>query len=290
MERREIRIGIMNGRLSTQIGNQIQAFPTHSWKDEFKKARDCGFDTIEWVFDQSPNPIMKKDGLEEMMQLSKKHDIKVTAVCADYFMQKMLFNVKESTLIKNLSVLRELVSQCSKMDIPILEIPFVDSSSLKTPDNRNEIVANLQQLIDHADSQNVRITLETDLPQAEFKELLERLGSHVGANYDTGNSTALGYHANEELQTLKPWLANVHIKDRLYGGNTVEFGEGDTDFDLVFSTLEKINYDGQLIIQGAREDHKMIDPQETCKKYLKFVQSYAIKYNLLIPKNKVDNL
>jgi hexulose-6-phosphate isomerase len=290
MGKNRIKIGIMNGRLSAQMGNQIQSFPTDSWRDEFKKAQNCGFDTIEWVFDQNPNPIMKNDGIEEIKLLSKKHNIKVIAICADYFMQKMLFDVKKSTLVENLAVLKKLIEQCYKIDAKILELPFVDSSSLKTQNNRNEIVENLQQVTDFANSQNVRLTLETDLRPSEFKELLEKFGSSVGANYDTGNSTALGYDVKEELQILKPWLSNVHVKDRLYRGGTVEFGTGDTDFDLVFSTLAKINYNGQLIIQGAREDQKMIEPQETCKKYLEFVRAYVIKYNLLASENRVNSL
>jgi len=88
-----IKIGIMNGRLSPPIDNHIQSFPVNSWRNEFQRACDCGFDSIEWVFDLNPNPILHNDGIEEIRSLSKKYDVKVTAVCADYFMQKMLFNI-----------------------------------------------------------------------------------------------------------------------------------------------------------------------------------------------------
>lgn len=281
-------IGIMSGRLSAQINNKIQSFPNDSWKEEFKKAQDCGFDSIEWIFDLNPNPILQNDGIEEIKSLSKQYDIKVTAVCADYFMEKMLFNVDQSDLEKNITVLHKLIQQCYKLEIGILEIPFVDSSSLKTQNDINHMIANIQQTVDFATSQNVKITLETDLPPRDFKNLLETFGSHIGANYDTGNSTALGYDVMEELRTLSPWLTNVHIKDRLYGGSTVPLGTGDVNFDLVFSMLAKINYTGQLIIQGAREDQQMIGPQDTCKKYLKFVKTYANKHNLVTSKHRVN--
>lgn len=281
-------IGIMSGRLSAQINNKIQSFPNDSWKEEFKKAQDCGFDSIEWIFDLNPNPILQNDGIEEIKSLSKQYDIKVTAVCADYFMEKMLFNVDQSDLEKNITVLHKLIQQCYKLEIGILEIPFVDSSSLKTQNDINHMIANIQQTVDFATSQNVKITLETDLPPRDFKNLLEIFGSHIGANYDTGNSTALGYDVMEELRALSPWLTNVHIKDRLYGGSTVPLGTGDVNFDLVFSMLAKINYTGQLIIQGAREDQQMIGPQDTCKKYLKFVKTYANKHNLVTSKHRVN--
>ncbi len=283
-----IKIGIMNGRLSSTMDNHIQFFPVNTWRDEFQIAHDCGFDAIEWVFDSNPNPILQNDGINEINLLSKKYDVKVTAVCADYFMQKMLFNVGKSELEQNLTILKKLIQKCSKLDITILEIPFVDSSSLKTQNDKDQIITNLQQMVDFADSQNVKITLETDLPPNDFKSLLKKFGPNIGANYDTGNSASLGYDAKEEIQTLQPWLANIHIKDRLYRGNTVMFGTGSTDFDLVFSTLAKINYNGQLIIQGAREDQKMIKPQDTCKKYLEFVKNYVTKYNLISFEDKVN--
>ena len=288
MVKNETKIGIMIGRLSSPIDNHIQCFPVNSWRNEFQLAHDCGFDTIEWIFDLNQNPILQNDGISEINSLSKKYDVEVTAVCADYFMQKTLFSVREFELKQNITVLKKLIQQCSKLEIQILEIPLVDLSSLKTKSNKEEIVVNLQPIIDFANSQNVKIVLETDLSPNDFKDLLEKFGSNIGANYDTGNNASLGYDPKEEIQTLKPWLTNVHIKDRLYAGNTVVFGTGNTDFALVFSTLAKINYNGQLIIQGAREDQKMIDPQDTCKKYLEFVKGYVRKYNLGNSKNKMN--
>jgi predicted xylose isomerase-like sugar epimerase len=115
-----IKIGIMGGRLSKPIGDQIQAFPVDSWRDEFEKAQHCGFDTIEWVFDLYPNPILHDEGVQEIRSLSKKYGIKVDAVCADYFMRRMIFNVAESDLEQNLSILHKLILQCSKLEIQLL--------------------------------------------------------------------------------------------------------------------------------------------------------------------------
>ena len=102
------------------------------------------------------------------------------------------------------------------------------------------------------------------------------------ANYDIGNSTAKKYNTKLELKMLQPWLANIHIKDRKFNGYTVPLGQGDVNFDLFFSTLKKINYNGDLIIQGAREDlnDSTITSESTCKKYFTFVENYIKKYKL----------
>lgn len=277
----------MSGRLSKLYNKRIQEFPVLSWQSEFNKATNCGFDTIEWIFDHNPNPIMHEDGIQEIKKLSRDTGVDVISLIADYFMDKMLFNVAQEELEQNVSILEKLIQQCYKLGIEILEMPFVDSSSLKTETDRNQIVRNLESIVDYAYAQNVKITLETDLPPIEFKKLLEKFSIHIGANYDTGNSASLGYDAKEEIEVLIPWLTNVHIKDRMRMGDTVPLGSGDTNFDKVFSTLSSVSYTGQLIIQGAREDQEGAKPEETCKKYLEFVKQYTTKYNLF-SSNSVD--
>ena len=70
----------------------------------------------------------------------------------------------------------------------------------------------------------------------------------------------------------------MHIKDREYRRQTVPLGSGDADFELFFNLLQKTNYNGELIIQGAREYG--VKPEETCMKYLQFVKKFVDKYQL----------
>jgi hexulose-6-phosphate isomerase len=44
----------------------------------------------------------------------------------------------------------------------------------------------------------------------------------------------------------------VHIKDRVYGGTTVPLGTGSVDFNSLFEGLDRLGYDGDLILQVAR--------------------------------------
>ena len=55
-------------------------------------------------------------------------------------------------------------------------------------------------------------------------------------------------------------------------------GEGDVDFELFFNLLQKINYNSELIIQGARE--RSIKPEDTCIKYLQFVKKFVDRHQL----------
>ena len=268
----------MSGRLSEKIKDRIQIFPINTWEDEFQKASKIGFDLIEWIFDVVPNnPIMDKAGIKKMEILEKEFGIGINSVCADFFMEKKLFSVSESQLEKNLEILKQLIQNCNFLGIKILEIPLVDISSLKTDQDKKEIIQNLGKILDVAEKNYVKLTLETDLPPKSFRNLMEVFDHpNIKANYDTGNSTSLGYNIEEELKMIGPWISNIHIKDRKLHDVTVPLGTGHTNFELFFSEIKKIDYTGDFIIQGAREQQK-ISSEETCVKYLNFVKKYIDK-------------
>jgi len=273
------KLGIMGGRLVNSTNNLIQSFSHEFWKKEFELAKICGFNSIEWVFDDLKNPILTDNGIVEINSLSKKNDISIDSVCADFFMTRKLFNTSSLDLEKNIEILKKLIDNSSKLGIKLVEIPLVDSSSMKTITQKNNLKNNIKKVLPIAEEKNIVINLETDLPPLEFKNYIESFDSdHLKVNYDVGNSTSLGYNIENELKILSKYITNIHIKDRLFNGPTVPLGKGNVDFDLFFKTLSTINYSGYLIIQGARENESQIKPTETCKKYGTFVKHYLDKY------------
>ena len=274
------KIGIMQGRLSKSHENKIQAFPNLTWREEFEIASKIGFETIEWIFDDlQPNPIQNNDGIKEIGQLMEKNDISINSICADYFMTKKLFNESQFQLGKNIEELKKLIIQANKLEISMIEIPLVDSSSLKNNQNKEEIRINLEKVISIAEDSNVTIVLETDLNPQDFEEFLTKFEhKSIMANYDSGNSASLGYDVKKELIILKKWIKNVHVKDRIFGGGTVPLGDGHTNFEEFFSTLSKINYSEDMIIQGSRQLETEIEPKQTCQSYQKVVKQYVDKY------------
>jgi|TARA_B110000438_G_scaffold76206_1_gene76302 L-ribulose-5-phosphate 3-epimerase len=273
-----MNVGIMSGRLSKQIDNEIQVFPFKEWQKEFEKAKDCGFSSIEWIFDLKPNPISNEKGINEMNDLMKKSKVMINSVCCDYFMKRQLFGHNTSEIEQNYNILKKIIEASKKLGIKNIEIPFVDSSSLKNEEDKKQIIEILQKTIPLLDS-DMKIVLETDLEPKKFREFLESFQNNkIKANYDTGNSAALGYNMKEEFREIGMYFGNIHIKDRKFQGDTVPLGCGDVNFGLFFDELSKIDYKGELIIQGARQDFKE-NQIITCKSYLKIVKQYLDKYN-----------
>ena len=75
---------------------------------------------------------------------------------------------------------------------------------------------------------------------------------HFGINYDIGNSAALGFNPSDEFAAYGCRVINVHVKDRILGGTTVELTTGNADFEAVFKEIAKQGYHGNFILQTAR--------------------------------------
>ena len=245
-------IGIMQGRLSPRIDGKIQAFPIDNWRNEFKLAKEIGFSSIEWIVENplEKNPLLSSEGLNQIKDLIAESNIKIEYICADIFMQEPILNNSEY-IEKSRKILQKIISNANQIGAKYIEIPFVDNSSIKNKDYEF-LISFLNSLEKDLNEKEMFLNLETDLDHLEFKLLLEQLNSRIGANYDIGNSASLGYDFKNEINSYGERINNIHIKDRLLGGSTVDFGTGNANIKEVLSILSKLNYDKGIVIQGAR--------------------------------------
>ena len=277
------KLGIVQGRLSPPVNNQIQTFPGIYWKNEFPICKKLGLGCMEWIFEyktMSINPFCSDDGIKEMMSLSNLYNVRINSLLADYFMEKKLFGEDPQEVKKSIEMLYFVIDQCKKCNIPIIEIPLVDNSALKTENEKKQLMKNLREPLKYAAEWDIDLSLETSLPPEEFREfILSFKPLKVKVNYDMGNSTSLGYDPMKEINLLGEFIVNVHIKDRVRGGGTVPLGFGDTDFNSVFNALKQSHYSGDYILQAARQDineyEENRDIIKTIKGYIAFIKPYV---------------
>lgn len=279
-----IRFGIMQGRLTPSNGRGIQFFPLEFWKEEFHLGQQIGIQEIEWIFDYpdyDKNPIWSVEGRKEIKDEIDKTGILIRSVCWDYFMRRPFYKqsdiAREECLEENKRLFEQVLVGMEQIGAELIEVPLIDDSSIKTNYEREAALAFIRWACTLAASKGIKVGLETDFPAEEFVKILNEVGcDNVVANYDSGNSSGLGYDAKEELESLGKYVYNVHIKDRLIGNGTMKLGTGSADFDKVFSTLKKIGYENSFIMQAARgvdgEESKEIASQ------LEFVKEYLNKY------------
>jgi L-ribulose-5-phosphate 3-epimerase len=249
-------LGIMQGRLVPPVAGRIQAFPRETWAQEFPNAVAAGLDAIEWIYDAygvGANPLDTSDGIGAIQALSAEHNVAVRSLCADYFMDFTFVRATEPERTERIDRLIALLGQARQIGVARMVLPFVDSSAVRDEADRSAVIDTLNRALPAARAAGIELHLETSLPPDEFAALLARIPDPlVKANYDSGNSSSLGYRPAEEFAAYGDRLGSVHIKDRVRGGTTVPLGQGDADLDAVFAGLRRLNYSGDLVLQVAR--------------------------------------
>ncbi len=268
------KIGVMQGRLVPKYQGRYQAFPIGMWQDEFKVAKECGLDLIEFILDfndADKNPLLKPGGVDEIVNISRDTGVSVKTICADYFMEAPLHSNDNKVVEESLKVLEKLLEAAKVLKITDIVIPCVDQSSLKTKEAVDEFVKQVAKIIPIIEKENINLSLETDLAPKPFIELLNKLNSkNISVNYDIGNSAALGFDSDKELELYGDRITDIHIKDRALGGGPVILGEGNADFVKFFRKLKEFDYQGPFIMQAYRDDEGV----EIFKSQLNWIEKY----------------
>ena len=265
-------IGIMQGRLSPRIDGKIQAYPASTWQKEFEIAQEIGYAAIEWIVENpvETNALMTDSGKAEIKKVIASTGVRIDYVCADVFMQQPLVRMTEETKSLNKEYLAMILKNAKEVGAIGVEIPFVDNSSIKNETEKQEFIDVMQDAFKLAKDIDLKISLETDLPPIDFKELLENIGlEYIQANYDIGNSASLGFDPKVELEAYGLKILNVHVKDRKLGSTTVPLGTGNANINYVIQKLQEIGYRGGLTMQAARGENDI----ESAKEQLKYVRT-----------------
>jgi L-ribulose-5-phosphate 3-epimerase len=249
-------IGIMQGRLGPPIDGRFQCFPRDSWREEFERAERAGLDAIEWIYDlfgADVNPIATDSGIEAIRALSLKHGVAIKSLCADYFMDRPLLRASATEKRELLGALAWLIGRCANLGVRHIVMPFVDASKIESDADADEVVAIIGPVLETASRASVELHLETSLPPDRFAALLAKLPHlNLKANYDSGNSSSLGYSPREEFAAYGRRIGSIHIKDRVRGGGTVPLGTGNADFPALFEAIRSLGYDRDFVLQVAR--------------------------------------
>jgi hypothetical protein len=250
-------LGIIQGRLSRPT-NGFQDCP-RNWIKEFDKLEKLNLCHIDWVVTKKSfdsNPIFKKD--------LKKYPI--NSICADNLVDVRFFEydyLKEQLL--------PICKSALDNNIESVTIPLLEESSIDDYKKRQIFKENVSRI--HDDFKSLIFSFE-------FESNLDNILDIVNARdefkvtYDTGNFTSFTKDYNSHIYLLPKLfnkIDNVHLKDRKFNCETVNPGEGDTNFLSIFSMLKKYSYNGKFTIQTARGINGM--EQSTILKHINYFKS-----------------
>ena len=272
----KLPIGIMQGRLTPSTDGRLQFFPQDNWENEFSLAAEIGFDCLEWVFESNGwpvNPLLSSTGSIRIAELSMEHGVRVSSVCADYFMDFPFNHPDVSVRQHSAALLRDLMVQSHKVGVKTILIPVLEKAEVKSRADQEDIKSVLGPLVSLAEELGIVLGLECSLPAAASAEWASSFKTpQIKIYYDVGNATSYGFNAAREIQELSGFLGGVHIKDRNLNGPSVPLGQGGVDFNGVFRSLKNIGYNRPIILQAARDPEDRV--QENARKNLNFVRGF----------------
>ena len=252
------QVGVMQGRLLPKYEGRYQAHPLGYWQQEFEVAKKFRLDCIEFILDFNDaenNPLLQDGGVGAIKAMTKKTDIVVKTICADYFMEAPLHSEDLNVVETSQEVMSRLLNNAKELGISDIVIPCVDQSTLGNSAAVERFIEKLMPLVDVAEKYEINFSLETDLAPQPFVELLDKFNSErITVNYDIGNSAALGFNPIEELDAYGDKITDIHIKDRILNGGSVILGDGSANFEQFFKKLKELNYQGPFIMQAYRDD------------------------------------
>ena len=276
----QAEIGIMQGRLSPPEDGRFQCFPRNSWRQEIARAREAGLDYIEWIYDDygsSANPITTEEGIAELNALKNQYGVWTPAICVDWLMDFPPIRCTELERAHRERVLHDQLRRGKQIGASRIVLPFVDASSIRTREEKSIVIQVLERALSLSEETGVEMHLEADFGPLDFAHFLAQIPhSSIKVNYDTGNSSGLGYVASEEFASYGDRIGSIHIKDRLRKPDgsvvTMPLGKGSADFDDVFTSIRSIGYSGGLTLQVARGEDG--DEVNWMKRQAAFIRRY----------------
>lgn len=252
------KVGIVQGRLLPPVDNHIQEFPINNWRDEFDLIENLGINHIEWI-------ITKKSLENGALDLDlKSYSKKISSICCDNLIDKRIFCKHFLS-----EQLRPICNFAIKNQIKVISIPLLEDSKFPA-DNQIEFVELLSGYGKVYPDLDFYFEMESS---SDIALKLVESSDNFYYTYDTGNITSCRYDHEEYLNKLMHKIRNVHLKDRVITPlKTVEPGNGDTNFKLIFDILKKNNYIYSYTIQTARG--KSGSEIETIKRHVRFYEQF----------------
>jgi sugar phosphate isomerase/epimerase len=125
-------------------------------------------------------------------------------------------------------------------------------------EDESAFLGNIDELATVAEEAGIVVALEIHgdimASGAKTKPLVERIGREsIRVNYDTANCEFYGaVTAIEDIPAIAPYLAHVHLKDKVGGPREWDFpapGEGHVDFAGVLRALADAGYTGPYSVE-----------------------------------------
>jgi len=230
--------------------------------DAFHFGKKLGLDGIEYSFGAEGNGVdlRKLENRIKIRETVKQTGVGISSLAIGILNDIPFASTDEGEqlvveCIETMSLMKEEAKQlgdshlAAKVSPKILLLAFfLDGDINGKPELIEQTIDKLKRIAPSAEKQGFTLGLETWLNEADHRYILEQVGSPaVKVYYDVANSNKMGYNIYEEIESLGTEnICQIHCKE-----NGFLLGQGKVDFNKLKTVIDKIGYEGWLVIEGA---------------------------------------
>ena len=176
--------------------------------------------------------------------------------------------VPDSTWAQNLASIEKAAAVANRLGIRLVSLHagFLPNDP-GSPDHA-KLRDRIREVADVLAARGITLALETGQETAAtLRDFLSEVDRrNVGVNFDPANMILYNQgNPVEALQTLAPWIRQLHIKDairpKVVGnwGQEVPVGTGEINWKSFFTALHTIGFEGDLCIEREAGDQRIAD-------------------------------
>jgi len=174
----------------------------------------------------------------------------------------------DSTWEQNRKNIQEAAGLAAGMGLSLVAFHAGFIPHQQTDVNYAKMLRRLEEVADMFAASQITLGLETGQETAPaLAALLQKLSRpNLGVNFDPANMILYNQgDPIEALRTLGGWVRQVHIKDatrtKVVGtwGEEVPVGTGEVDWRAFFATLQKLNFQGNFLLEREAGAQRVAD-------------------------------
>ncbi|WP_368395688.1 L-ribulose-5-phosphate 3-epimerase [Streptococcus gallolyticus] len=280
--------------MTRPIGIYEKATPKNfTWRERLAFAKELGFDFVEMSVDESDSRLARLDWTKkerlDVVQAIYETGIRIPSICFSGHRRYPLGSNDPKTEATSLEMMKKCIELAQDLGVRTIQLAGYDVYyEEKSPETRARFIKNLRKACDWAEEAQVILAIEImDDPFINSIEKYLAVEKEIDSPYlfvypDTGNVSAWHNDLWSEFYNGHKSIAALHLKDTYAVTENskgqfrdVLFGDGCVDWEAMFATLKKTNYNGPFLIEMWSENCATVEETK---------QAIQVAKDFLLPK------
>ena len=212
----------------------------------FAVAKELGFEGVQVSYQtEGADSLANKENRPKFLAAAKEAGVGIASLCIGEMNGKPLATTPEAE-----GWVADCLDAMEEMNVDRVLIPFFSNADINEhKDQMPATIEKFKRLAPIAERKKKILAVESYLSAEDHLKLIDAVGSDaLKVYYDVRNSWNKDYDIYREMELLgsKKLICEIHFKE-----DGVLLGAGQIDFPKVCATLEKVGFDGWVVVEGS---------------------------------------